>query len=60
MSPSVLISTTFFCIRHRYSDAGNPYNIGVLRNCASLFCTHVPKRSDLPHLASKAPEPRAH
>ena len=49
--------TTYEHFRHRYSDAGNPYNVGVLRNCASIFCTQVPKRSELGQLASKAPEP---
>ena len=49
--------TTYEHFRHRYSDAGNPYNVGVLRNCASVFCTQVPKRSELGQLASKAPEP---
>jgi hypothetical protein len=50
--------TTYEHFRHRYSDAGNPYNVGVLRNCASVFCTQVPKRSELGQLASRAPEPR--
>lgn len=50
--------TTYEHFRHRYSDAGNPYNVGVLRNCASIFCTQAPKRSELGQLASKAPEPR--
>lgn len=49
--------TTYEHFRHRYSDAGNPYNVGFFRNCASVFCTRVPKRSELGLLASKAPEP---
>ncbi len=46
--------TTYEHFRHRYSDAGNPYNVGPVGNCRSVFCVRAPRRSDLPHLASPA------
>lgn len=33
--------TTYEHFRHRYSSSGNPYSLGLLGNCAEVFCTPV-------------------
>lgn len=43
--------TTYEHFRHRHASADNPYDLGVLGNWGSVFCTRPPKRSELPQLA---------
>lgn len=43
--------TTYEHFRHRHSSADNPYDLGVLGNWGSVFCTRPPKRSELAQLA---------
>lgn len=36
--------TTYEHFRHRYSNTGNPYSLGILGNLAEVLCTRTPPR----------------
>ncbi len=47
--------TTYEHFRHR--DSANPYNRGLLRNWAEVFCMRVPTMDEIRALPGRVPRP---